>query len=78
MAPPPQVHLEYATPHSQPRVMGEKVQHMSSQALYVLCGLLKEGLMAIGEIDPLNRRLSMMPRPDPLVQGVVTCVQCIT
>jgi len=61
--------LEKLEPHSQLRVPGHKVQHMWSQSLYILCGLLQEGLLAIGEIDPLNRRLSMMPKPDPLVQG---------
>ena len=52
---------------------------MWSQSLYILCGLLQEGLLAVGEIDPLNRRLSMMVKPDPLVQGegvwrVMMCV----
>ena len=30
---------------------------------------MQEGLLNIGEIDPLNRRLSMLPKPDTLVQG---------
>ena len=49
--------------------MGKKVQHMWSQSLYILCCLLEEGLLNIGEIDPLNRRLSMLPKPDTLIQG---------
>ena len=64
-----QVDREYREPHSQPRVMGKKIQHMWSQSLYVLCCLLEEGLLNIGEIDPLNRRLSMLPKPDTQVQG---------
>ena len=51
---------------------------MWSQSLYILCGLLQGGLLAVGEIDPLNRRLSMMVKPDPLVQGEeVWRVMCV-
>ena len=64
-----QVSWEYQKPHSQDRVSGHKKQHMWSQSLYILCGLLEEGLLNIGEIDPLNRRLSMAAQPDPLVQS---------
>lgn len=64
-----QVSWEYLNPHSQQRVPGRKKQHMWSQSLYILCGLLGEGLLNIGEIDPLNRRLSMASQPDPLVQS---------
>ena len=64
-----QVWKEYQEPHSQDRVPGRKRQHMWSQSLYILCGLLQEGLLNIGEIDPLNRRLSMTTQPDPLVQS---------
>ena len=75
---PPQVHLEKLEPHSQRRIPGPKVQHMWSQSLYILCGLLQGGLLAVGEIDPLNRRLSMMVKPDPLVQGEeVWRVMCV-
>lgn len=42
---------------------------MWSQSLYILCGLLEHKLLNIGEIDPLNRRLSMATQPDPLVQS---------
>ena len=69
---PRQVEREYRTPHSQPRLMGKKVQHMWSPSLYILCCLMEEGLINIGEIDPLNRRLSMLPKPDTLIQG--TCL----
>ena len=64
-----QVSWEYLEPHSQERLPGPKHQHMWSQSLYILCGLLQDGLLNIGEIDPLNRRLSMMPQADPLVQS---------
>ena len=49
---------------------GWKTQTMWGQSLFVLAGLIEEGLINIGEIDPLNRRLSTTPRPDPLVQGI--------
>ena len=65
----PQVELEYKNPHSQERLHGEKIQHMWSQSLYILCNLLEDKFINIGEIDPLNRRLSQTPRPDTLVQG---------
>ena len=51
-----------------------KVQHMWAQSLYILCGLLRDKLIAPGEIDPLNRRLCMQPRHDPIVQGMCVCV----
>lgn len=64
-----QVDLEYKNPHSQERLPGDKVQHMWSQSLLILCNLLEDKFINIGEIDPLNRRLSQTPRPDTLVQG---------
>lgn len=70
-----QVELEYRNPHSQDRLPGSKVQHMWSQSLYILCGLLEGGFINIGEIDPLNRRLSLIPRPDTIVQGLKHAVE---
>lgn len=71
LVPEDKVPLEYKTPHSQPRVPSAKVQHMWAQSLYILCGLLRDRLIAPGEIDPLNRRLCMQPRHDPIVQVVL-------
>ncbi len=68
-----QVDLECSEPHSQERVMGPKIQHMWSQSLFILCNLLEANLLNIGEIDPLNRRYSMLPQPDTLVQGELVC-----
>ena len=73
-----QVSWEYQTPHSQERVPGHKRQHMWSQSLYLLCGLLEEGLLNIGEIDPLNRRLSVATQPDPPVQGTLIVVGVVS
>ncbi len=64
-----QVEQEYLEPHSQPRLTGAKVQHMWSQSLYILCQLLQGNFINIGEVDPLNRRLSKTAKPDTLVQG---------
>lgn len=63
--------MEYSEPHSQERLPGSKIQHMWSQSLYILCGLLEGGFINIGEIDPLNRRLSQASKPDTLVQGTI-------
>uniref|UniRef100_A0A3Q4H4A1 Phosphorylase b kinase regulatory subunit n=1 Tax=Neolamprologus brichardi TaxID=32507 RepID=A0A3Q4H4A1_NEOBR len=38
------------------------------QSLYILGNLLAEGFLAPGEIDPLNRRFSTIPKPDVVVQ----------
>jgi phosphorylase kinase alpha/beta subunit len=71
LVPEDKVSWEYQSPHSQDRVPGHKKQHMWSQSLYILCGLLEDGLLNIGEVDPLNRRLSMAAQPDPIVQIVL-------
>lgn len=63
------VEMEYHNPHSQERLPGSKVQHMWSQSLFILCQLLEGKFINIGEIDPLNRRLTQTPRQDTLVQG---------
>ena len=44
---------------------------MWAQSLYVIGCLLKEKQVAIGEIDPINRRLSSQPRPETIVQVVI-------
>ena len=41
---------------------------MWAQSLYVIGCLLKEKQVAIGELDPINRRLSSQPRPETIVQ----------
>ena len=33
-----------------------------------------QGLIAVGELDPLNRRYSTDPRPDLVVQGLLLCI----
>ena len=50
---------------------------MWSQSLYILCGLLRDKLIAPGEIDPLNRRLCKQQGHDPIVQGCVCECVCM-
>lgn len=45
-----------------------KLPHMWGQSLYILGSLMAEGFLAPGEIDPLNRRFSTVPKPDVVVQ----------
>ncbi|TRZ03800.1 hypothetical protein DNTS_027794 [Danionella cerebrum] len=59
---------ENVTPHSVDRVPLGKCPLKWGQSLYILGNLLAEGFLAPGEIDPLNRRLSTIPKPDVVVQ----------
>ncbi|XP_045146156.1 phosphorylase b kinase regulatory subunit alpha, skeletal muscle isoform [Echinops telfairi] len=66
--PPDKVDEEYKNPHSVDRVPMGKLPHMWGQSLYILGSLMAEGFLAPGEIDPLNRRFSTVPKPDVVVQ----------
>ncbi|XP_027693337.1 phosphorylase b kinase regulatory subunit alpha, skeletal muscle isoform isoform X8 [Vombatus ursinus] len=59
---------EYRHPHTVDRVPMGKLPHMWGQSLYILGSLMAEGFLAPGEIDPLNRRFSTVPKPDVVVQ----------
>ncbi|XP_031550918.1 phosphorylase b kinase regulatory subunit alpha, liver isoform-like isoform X2 [Actinia tenebrosa] len=59
---------EKANPHSVERTRGEFAPHMWSQSLYIVASLLQEKFIALGELDPLNRRHSTENRPDVVVQ----------
>ncbi|KXJ26452.1 Phosphorylase b kinase regulatory subunit alpha, liver isoform [Exaiptasia diaphana] len=59
---------EKSNPHSVERTRGEFAPHMWSQSLYIVASLLQEKFIAIGELDPLNRRHSTENRPDVVVQ----------
>nr|KAF6360470.1 phosphorylase kinase regulatory subunit alpha 1 [Myotis myotis] len=59
---------EYQNPHTVDRVPMGKLPHMWGQSLYILGTLMAEGFLAPGEIDPLNRRFSTVPKPDVVVQ----------
>ncbi|XP_069504750.1 phosphorylase b kinase regulatory subunit alpha, skeletal muscle isoform isoform X1 [Ambystoma mexicanum] len=66
--PAERVNEEYANPHTVERVPLGKLPLMWGQSLYILGCLMAEGFLAPGEIDPLNRRFSTVPKPDVVVQ----------
>ncbi|XP_008292483.1 phosphorylase b kinase regulatory subunit alpha, skeletal muscle isoform isoform X1 [Stegastes partitus] len=66
--PADKVEEEYSNPHSVERVPMGKCPLKWAQSLYILGNLLSEGFLAPGEIDPLNRRFSTVPKPDVVVQ----------
>ncbi|KAG7464733.1 hypothetical protein MATL_G00168720 [Megalops atlanticus] len=66
--PPHRVEEEYVNPHTVERVPMGKCPLKWGQSLYILGNLLAEGFLAPGEIDPLNRRFSTIPKPDVVVQ----------
>ncbi|XP_048192028.1 phosphorylase b kinase regulatory subunit alpha, skeletal muscle isoform isoform X6 [Perognathus longimembris pacificus] len=66
--PPNRVDEEYQNPHTVDRVPMGKLPHMWGQSLYILGSLMAEGFLAPGEIDPLNRRFTTVPKPDVVVQ----------
>lgn len=66
--PPEKVDEEYVNPHTVERIPLGKCPLKWGQSLYVLGNLLAEGFLAPGEIDPLNRRFSAIPKPDVVVQ----------
>uniref|UniRef100_A0A671KTV3 Phosphorylase b kinase regulatory subunit n=1 Tax=Sinocyclocheilus anshuiensis TaxID=1608454 RepID=A0A671KTV3_9TELE len=66
--PPDKVDEEYVNPHTVERIPMGKCPLKWGQSLYVLGNLLAEGFLAPGEVDPLNRRFSTIPKPDVVVQ----------
>ncbi|XP_053554974.1 phosphorylase b kinase regulatory subunit alpha, skeletal muscle isoform isoform X2 [Bombina bombina] len=66
--PEDKVEEEYEHPRTVDRVAKGKLPHMWGQSLYILGCLMSEGFLAPGEIDPLNRRFSTVPKPDVVVQ----------
>jgi phosphorylase kinase alpha/beta subunit len=62
---------ELANPGSQEYVASGRIPFMWAQSLYVIGQLLREGFIACGELDPINRRLSSFQRPEVIVQVVV-------
>lgn len=65
------VELEYKEPNSQDRVVNGQLPFMWGQSLYLVSRLLLENFIAVGELDPLNRRLGANKRPDVVVQVVI-------
>uniref|UniRef100_A0A3P8QI08 Phosphorylase b kinase regulatory subunit n=1 Tax=Astatotilapia calliptera TaxID=8154 RepID=A0A3P8QI08_ASTCA len=66
--PADKVEEEYINPHTVERIPMGKLPLRWGQSLYILGNLLAEGFLAPGEIDPLNRHFSTIPKPDVVVQ----------
>ncbi|OQR77192.1 putative phosphorylase b kinase regulatory subunit alpha-like, partial [Tropilaelaps mercedesae] len=62
---------EKRSPHTQPRHAVGTAPFIWAQSLYVIAGLLMEGLIAPGELDPLNRRFSTNKKPEIVVQVTI-------
>uniref|UniRef100_A0A1A9X0B4 Phosphorylase b kinase regulatory subunit n=1 Tax=Glossina brevipalpis TaxID=37001 RepID=A0A1A9X0B4_9MUSC len=65
------VSSEYQQPGSQKREVVGRCPFLWGQSLYILGRLLQEGFLAVGELDPLNRRLGAQKKPDVVVQVVI-------
>ncbi|CAH0717291.1 unnamed protein product, partial [Brenthis ino] len=63
--------LEQKEPGSQERIPLGRCPFIWAQSLYILGKLLQEGFLAVGELDPLNRRLCSEKKPDVVVQIVI-------
>ncbi|XP_016948283.1 probable phosphorylase b kinase regulatory subunit alpha isoform X1 [Drosophila biarmipes] len=65
------VGFEYQKPGSQAREVVGRCPFLWGQSLFILGRLLQEGFLAVGELDPLNRRLGAQKKPDVVVQVVI-------
>ena len=66
--PAERIDAERRSPGSQERQPNANIPLVWAQSLYYLAGMLDEGLLEPGEIDPLGRRLRLGAQRDPLVQ----------
>ncbi len=62
------IEAEKAQPHSQTRLPNDNVPLIWAQSLWILGELLLDGLIELGDIDPLGRRLRVGKHHDPVVQ----------
>ncbi len=62
------IEAEKITPQSQKRLPNENIPLVWAQSLYFLGLMLSEGLLAVGDIDPLGRYLSIGKNREALVQ----------
>jgi phosphorylase kinase alpha/beta subunit len=61
------IKAERANPRSQPRFPNENLPLVWAQSLYILAQLLRDGLLSLGDIDPLGRH-RLTHRRQPLIQ----------
>lgn len=71
VVPADKVDAEFENPGSQDRMIVGRCPFMWAQSLYILGKLLIDGFVAVGELDPLNRRLCSEKKPDVVVQVVI-------
>ncbi len=62
------IQAEKSNPHSQKRLPNENVPLVWAQSLYFLGQMLSEGLLSVGDIDPLGRHLGIGRHREALVQ----------
>ncbi len=67
-APAENVEAEKLNPHSQQRLPNENIPLVWAQSLYFLGQMLSEGLLSVGDIDPLGRHLGIGQHREALVQ----------
>jgi phosphorylase kinase alpha/beta subunit len=59
---------ERAQPQSQERLPNPNVPLVWAQSLYLLGEMIFEGLVSVGEVDPLGRHTRLGRQPNPVVQ----------
>jgi phosphorylase kinase alpha/beta subunit len=62
------IEAERANPHSQPRLPNDNIPLVWAQSLYLLARFIQDGLLAVGDLDPLGRHLKIGQHPHPLIQ----------
>lgn len=62
------VAAEQQNPRSQPRLPNENIPLVWAQSLYYLGLMLSEGILSVGDIDPLGRHLHIRQQRQPIVQ----------
>jgi phosphorylase kinase alpha/beta subunit len=69
--PDDRVDAERKTPQSQPRLPNENIPLVWAQSLFLLGQMLSDGLLSVGDIDPLGRHLHVRHQRKPVVQVVL-------
>jgi len=62
------VEAEQRSPQSQTRLPNENIPLVWAQSLYLLGQMLSDGLLSVGDIDPLGRHLHIRRQHKPIVQ----------
>lgn len=62
------IEAERAHPQSQERSPNDNIPLVWAQSLYLLGRMLQDGLLRVGDLDPLGRHLRLGQHPKPLVQ----------